>query len=49
MTIARIHNPHPGEVLQVTLRRADGGVTVTAFAKRLNTSSVGRSHVRGSR
>ncbi len=46
MTMTRMHNPpHPGEVLQDTVLRADGGLTVTAFAKRLGVSRVAFSRV----
>ena len=32
--MAQMHNPpHPGEVLQDTVLRKDGGITVTEFAK----------------
>ena len=44
--MTRMHNPpHPGEVLQDTVLRADGGLTVTAFAKRLGVSRVAFSRV----
>jgi addiction module HigA family antidote len=44
--MARMHNPpHPGEVLQDTVLRADGGLTVTAFAKHLGVSRVALSRV----
>jgi addiction module HigA family antidote len=44
--MTRMHNPpHPGEVLQDTVLRADGGLTVTAFAKRLGVSRVALSRV----
>lgn len=42
----RMHNPpHPGEVLQDTTLRADGGITVTEFARRLGVSRVALSRV----
>lgn len=42
----QMHNPpHPGEVLQDTVLRADGGLTVTAFARRLGVSRVALSRV----
>jgi addiction module HigA family antidote len=41
-----MHNPpHPGEVLQDTVLRKDGGITVTEFAKRLGVSRVALSRV----
>lgn len=44
--MTRMHNPpHPGEVLQDTVLRADGGLTVTAFAERLRVSRVALSRV----
>ncbi len=44
--IARHHNPpHPGEVLKDTVLRADGGITVSEFAKRLGVSRVALSRV----
>ena len=44
--MTRMHNPpHPGEVLLDTVLRADGGLTVTAFAKRLGVSRVALSRV----
>ena len=42
----RMHNPpHPGEVLQDTTLRANGGLTVTEFARRLGVSRVALSRV----
>ncbi len=42
----RMHNPpHPGEVLLDTVLRAEDGLTVTAFAKRLRVSRVALSRV----
>lgn len=42
----RMHNPpHPGEILRDTVLRDDGGLTVTAFAKRLGVSRVALSRV----
>ena len=44
--MTRMHNPpHPGAVLQDTVLRADGGITVTDFAKRLRVSRVALSRV----
>jgi len=44
--MAQMHNPpHPGEVLKDTVLRADGGITVTEFAKRLGVSRVALSRV----
>jgi antitoxin HigA-1 len=44
--MARMHNPpHPGEVLQDTVLRKDGGITVTEFAKCLGVSRVALSRV----
>ncbi|MBV6416856.1 MAG: hypothetical protein CMLOHMNK_01474 [Steroidobacteraceae bacterium] len=44
--MTRMHNPpHPGEVLRDTVLRADGGLTVTEFAKRLGVSRVALSRV----
>jgi addiction module HigA family antidote len=41
-----MHNPpHPGEVLADTVLREEGGLTVTAFAKRLGVSRVALSRV----
>jgi addiction module HigA family antidote len=37
--------PHPGEILQDTVLRKDGGLTVTEFAKRLDVSRVALSRV----
>ncbi len=38
--MSRMHNPpHPGAVLQDTVLRADGGITVTEFAERLKVSA----------
>jgi addiction module HigA family antidote len=44
--MTRMHNPpHPGEVLADTVLREEGGLTVTAFAKRLGVSRVALSRV----
>jgi len=44
--MTRMHNPpHPGEILQDTVLRSDGGMTVTAFSKRLGVSRVALSRV----
>lgn len=44
--MARMHNPpHPGEILQDTVLRKDGGISVTEFAKRLGVSRVALSRV----
>ena len=44
--MAKMHNPpHPGEILQDTVLRKDGGITVTGFAKRLRVSRVTLSRV----
>jgi addiction module HigA family antidote len=44
--MARMHNPpHPGEILQDTVLRKNGGITVTEFAKRLGVSRVALSRV----
>ncbi len=44
--MAQMHNPpHPGEMLQDTVFRKDGGITVTEFAKRLGVSRVALSRV----
>jgi addiction module HigA family antidote len=41
-----MHNPpHPGLVLQDTVLRADGGITLTAFAESLRMSRVALSRV----
>jgi len=41
-----MHNPpHPGEVLQDTVVREDGGLTVTEFARCLGVSRVALSRV----
>jgi addiction module HigA family antidote len=42
--MTRMHNPpHPGAVLQDTVLRADGGITITEFAERLRVSRVALS------
>ena len=44
--MSRIYNPpHPGAVLQDTVLRAKGGITLTDFAKRLRVSRVALSRV----
>ncbi len=44
--MTRMHNPpHPGAVLQDTVLRSDGGLSVTEFAKRLGVSRVALSRV----
>lgn len=44
--MTRMHNPsHPGAVLQDTVLRANGGITVTEFAERLRVSRVALSRV----
>jgi addiction module HigA family antidote len=44
--MTRMHNPpHPGAVLADTVLRKDGGLTVSAFAKRLGISRVALSRV----
>jgi antitoxin HigA-1 len=44
--MTRMHKPpHPGAVLQDTVLRTDGGMTVTAFARRLGVSRVALSRV----
>ena len=44
--MARMHNPpHPGEILADTVLRQEGGMTVSAFAKRLGVSRVALSRV----
>ena len=44
--MTRMHNPpHPGEILQDTVLRTDGGMTVTAFSKQLGVSRVALSRV----
>ena len=44
--MTRMHNPpHPGAVLQDTVLRAEGGITVTEFAERLRVSRVALSRV----
>lgn len=44
--MTRMHNPpHPGEVLQDTVLRTEGGLTVTALAGRLGVSRVALSRV----
>jgi antitoxin HigA-1 len=44
--MSRMHNPpHPGALLRDTVLRADGGITVTEFAKRLRVSRVALSRV----
>jgi addiction module HigA family antidote len=41
-----MHNPaHPGEVLKDTVLRADGGLSLTEFARRLGVSRVSLSRV----
>jgi addiction module HigA family antidote len=41
-----MHNPpHPGEILQDTVLRPDGGITVTEFARCLGVSRVALSRV----
>jgi addiction module HigA family antidote len=41
-----MHNPpHPGEILQDTVLRPDGGISVTAFARCLGVSRVALSRV----
>jgi antitoxin HigA-1 len=37
--------PHPGEVLADTVLRADGGISVTAFAERLKMTRAAISRV----
>ncbi|MCE7903624.1 MAG: addiction module antidote protein, HigA family [Gammaproteobacteria bacterium PRO9] len=45
-----MHNPpHPGEVLQDTVLRAGGGLTVSALAGRLGVSRVALSRVANGR
>ena len=44
--MTRMHNPpHPGAVLKDTVLRADGGLSVTEFARRLSVSRVALSRV----
>lgn len=44
--MSRMHNPaHPGAILMDTVLRADGGITVTEFAKSLQVSRVALSRV----
>lgn len=44
--MTRMHDPaHPGEVLADTVLREDGGLTVSAFARRLGVSRVALSRV----
>lgn len=44
--MSRMHNPpHPGEILQDTVLRSDGGMTVTEFSRRLGVSRVALSRV----
>lgn len=44
--MTRMHNPpHPGEELQDTVLRPDGGLTITEFARRLGVSRVALSRV----
>jgi antitoxin HigA-1 len=44
--MSRMHNPpHPGAVLLDTVMRPDGGITLTAFAKRLHISRAALSRV----
>jgi antitoxin HigA-1 len=44
--MARMHNPpHPGEILQDTVLRKNGGLTVTEFARGLGISRVALSRV----
>jgi antitoxin HigA-1 len=44
--VTRMCNPpHPGAVLQDTVLRDDGGLSVTEFAKRLGVSRVALSRV----
>jgi addiction module HigA family antidote len=37
--------PHPGEILADTVLRADGGITVTAFAEKLKMTRAAISRV----
>jgi antitoxin HigA-1 len=44
--MSRMHSPpHPGAVLLDTVLRPNGGITLTAFAKRLHISGVALSRV----
>jgi antitoxin HigA-1 len=44
--MSRMHNPpHPGAILADTVLRANGGLSVTEFAKRLKISRVALSRV----
>ena len=44
--MTRMHNPpHPGEILQDTVLRKEGGLTVTEFARGLGISRVALSRV----
>ena len=44
--MSRMHKrPHPGAVLLDTVLRPDGGITLTAFAKRLHIFRVALSRV----
>lgn len=44
--MSQMHNPpHPGEVLADTVLRADGGISLTAFAEVLRVSRVALSRV----
>lgn len=44
--MSRMHNPaHPGAILADTVLRADGGISVTEFAKVLDVSRVALSRV----
>jgi antitoxin HigA-1 len=44
--MSAMHNPpHPGEILADTLLRADGGMSVTAFAEKLKMTRAAISRV----
>jgi antitoxin HigA-1 len=48
--MARMHNPpHPGEALKDTVLRRGGGLSLTAFAKRLSVSRVALSRMANGR
>jgi antitoxin HigA-1 len=44
--MSAMHNPpHPGEILADTVLRADGGISVTAFAEKLKMTRAAISRV----
>jgi antitoxin HigA-1 len=46
LTMSAMYNPpHPGEILADTVLRADGGISVTEFAKKLKMTRAAVSRV----